>query len=109
MIVLSLTIIGTAYQNPTLTGIVRGGGNTKFVFYNDLIFMWGIVLPISVLAAFVFRWDPVIVFLCLKADQVLKCFVAIWEVNSYRWVRKVTRDEATERIAEELSGAEIES
>ena len=92
MIVLSVTIIGTAYQNPSLTGIVRGGGNTKFVFYNDLIFMWGIVLPASILAAFVFRLNPVIVFCCLKADQVLKCFVAIWQVNSYRWVRKVTRE-----------------
>ena len=109
MVVLSVTILGTAYQNPTLTGIVRGGGDTKFVFYNDLIFMWGIVLPMSILAAFVFRWDPVVVFICLKADQVLKCFVAIWEVNSYRWVRKVTRDEAAERIAEDLSGAEMES
>ena len=98
MIVLSLTVIGTAYQNPTLTGIVRGGGDTKFVFYNDLVFMWGIVLPMSALAAFVFLWDPVIVFCCLKADQVLKCFVAIWEVNSYRWVKQVTRGDAPERL-----------
>ncbi len=93
IMVLSVTLMGTAYQCPCLTGIVRGGGNTKFVFYNDLIFMWGIVLPMSLLAAFVFKWNPVWVFACLKADQVLKCFVAVWQVNSYHWVRKVTREE----------------
>lgn len=89
--VLCITVVGTAYQCACLTGIVRGGGNTKFVFYNDLIFMWGIVLPLSLLAAFVFHWPPVIVFFCLKCDQLLKCLVAIWQVNSYHWVKKVTR------------------
>ena len=89
--VLCVTVIGTAYQCACLAGIVRGGGNTKFVFYNDLIFMWGIVLPLSLLAAFVFHWPAVWVFFCLKCDQLLKCMVAVWQVNSYHWVRKVTR------------------
>lgn len=39
MAVLSVTIAGTAYQCSCLTGIVRDGGNTRFVFYNDLILM----------------------------------------------------------------------
>ena len=92
LLVLCVTVIGTAYQASCLTGIVRGGGNTKFVFYNDLIFMWGIVLPTSLLAAFVWHLNPVIVFCCLKCDQILKCAVAVWEVNSYHWVKKVARD-----------------
>ena len=52
MTILSVTVVGTAYQMPALTGIMRGGGDTKFVMINDLIFMWGIVLPISAMAAF---------------------------------------------------------
>lgn len=91
ILVLSLTIVGTSYQAPCLTGIVRGGGDTGFVFKNDLIFQWLIVLPISLLSAFVWHLDAVWVFLCLKSDQVLKCFVAIPVVNRFRWVRRVTR------------------
>lgn len=90
--VLSVTLVGTSYQVACLTGIVRGGGHTKFVFYNDLIFMWGIVLPLSLLGAFVWKLPPTVVFIFLKMDQILKCFVAVFEVNSYRWVRKLTRD-----------------
>ena len=93
LLVLSVTVIGSAYQASCLTGIVRGGGNTKFVFYNDLVFMWGIVLPLSTLAAFIWKLNPVIVFMFLKCDQILKCFVAMYEVNSYHWVKKVARDE----------------
>lgn len=89
--ILSITVIGTAYQVSCLTGIVRGGGNTKFVLYNDLIFMWGLVLPSALLCAFVFNLSPAIVFFCLKSDQLLKCIVAAWAVNRYRWVKKVTR------------------
>lgn len=92
MNVLSVSVVGTAYQCGCLTGIVRGGGNTRFVLYNDLIFQWGIVLPLSILAAFVWKLDPVIVFFCLKSDQLTKCLVAVWQVNSYHWVRKVTRE-----------------
>ena len=89
MAVLSVTVVGTAYQMACLTGIVRGGGDTKFVFINDLIFMWGIILPSSYLAAFVFGFPPVVIFACLKADQILKCFVAVVKVNRYRWMKKI--------------------
>ncbi len=63
--VLSVTAIGTSYQMACLTGIVRSGGDTRFVLINDLIFMWGIVLPSSAAAAFLLHLPPVIVFICL--------------------------------------------
>lgn len=92
MTVLSVTVIGSAYQAPCLSGIVRGGGHTKFVFYNDLVFQWGVVMILSFLAQFVWHLAPVWVFLCLKSDQILKCIVAAFEVNSYRWIRKLTHE-----------------
>ena len=56
--------------------------------------MWGLVLPLSFLGAFVWKLSPAIVFMFLKCDQILKCFVAVVEVNSYRWIKKLTRDTA---------------
>lgn len=89
--VLCITVIGTSYQCPSLTGIVRGGGDTRFVFFNDSIFMWGMVLPLSALAAFVFHWSPLAVFVILKSDQIAKCLVALPKVNRFRWIRQLTR------------------
>lgn len=71
-----------------LTGIVRGGGDTNFVFYNDIIFMWCIVLPCSFIAAFVLKLSPVLIFIVLKSDQIIKCLVAVVKVNRYRWIKK---------------------
>ena len=90
--VLAVTIIGTSYEAPALCGIVSGGGETSFVLKNDIIFMWLIVLPMSALSAFVFRFPVVVTFACLKADQILKCAVALVKVNSFNWVKTVTRD-----------------
>ena len=92
--VLSVTVIGTSYQMSCLCGIVRGGGDTRFVLYNDMIFMWGIVLPLSALAAFVLHLPPVVVFACLKSDQVTKCAVAVVKVNRFRWIKSLARAEA---------------
>ena len=46
------------------------------------------VLPLTALAAFVLHWPPVVVFACLKSDQITKCAVAVVKVNRYRWIRK---------------------
>ena len=92
--VLSVTVIGTSYQCACLTGIVTGGGDTKFVLINDLIHQWLIVIPSAFLSAFIFYWPLWITLLCLKSDQILKCFVAVIKVNRYKWIRKLTRDDA---------------
>lgn len=92
--ILCITCIGTSYQMPVLTGIVRGGGDSRFVLINDLISIWGIVLPLSFLAAFVFNLSPVVVVLCLNADQIFKCGAAAIKVNKFNWIKKLTRPEA---------------
>lgn len=91
ILVLCVTGFGTAYQMPTATGIIRGGGDGKFVMVNDIISIWGIVIPLSFLAAFVFRWPPVAVVICLNSDQVFKCGAAFIKCNRYRWMKKLTR------------------
>ena len=91
VLVLCITCIGTSYQMPVSCGIVRGGGDSKFVMINDLISLWGIVLPLLFLGAFVWHWHPVAVVACLNSDQVFKCIAASVKVNRYRWIKKLTR------------------
>lgn len=94
MLIQSVVLFTMSYQMPVNTGIIRGGGDTRFVMLLDLIGIWGIVMPVSLLAAFVWHLSPVIVIMCLNADQVFKCVPAFLRVNSYRWIRKLTRQEA---------------
>ena len=88
--VLAFTGAGMAYQMPTNTGIIRGGGDAKYVLRTDFISIWCIVLPISFLAAFVFHWPPVVVIACLNADQVFKGIPAVIKCNRFHWIKKLT-------------------
>lgn len=90
LIVLSVTAVGTAYQMPTNAGIIRGGGDAKHLLRLDIISIWGIVLPLSFLAAFVFKLPPVVVIACLNADQVFKAVPAFIKCNRFNWIRKLT-------------------
>jgi Na+-driven multidrug efflux pump len=56
----------------------------------DLISIWGIVLPLSFLAAFVFHWHPVAVIACLNADQIFKSLPAVIKCNRFNWIKRLT-------------------
>lgn len=92
MLIQSVVLVTMSYQMPVNTGIIRGGGDTKFVMIVDLISIWCIVLPLSFLAAFVWKLSPVIVIMLLNSDQVFKCIPAFIRVNTYKWVRRLTRE-----------------
>lgn len=89
--VLSVTMIGTCYQAACLAGLVRAGGDVGFVFKNDTIFVFLVVLPSAMLAAWLGA-PPWVVWACLKSDQILKCFVAVFKINSFNWMKNLTRD-----------------
>lgn len=88
--VLSVTFVGTSYQAASLFGLVKSGGDISFVFKNDTIFVFLVVLPSAMYAAHLgaSAW---IVYACLKCDQVLKCIVAFFKIRRYDWMKKLTR------------------
>lgn len=89
--VISVTIIGTCYQAACLFGLVKSGGDISFVFKNDTIFVFLVVLP----SAIVCQWlgaPAWVVFAALKCDQILKCFVALVKINRFNWMKNLTRD-----------------
>lgn len=91
MIIQSVVLFTMSYQMPVNTGIIRGGGDTRFVLWLDLISIWGVVMPLSLLGAFVWHWPPVAVIICLNADQCFKCVPAFLRVRGDRWIKRLTR------------------
>ena len=100
MAVIALTTVGTSYQMACDNGIIRGGGDTSFSARMNLISMWGIVVPLSAMAAFWWKSPPVAVFFLLKWDQLYKIIPVALRLYSWKWVKSVTRpDGAGEHAA----------
>ena len=93
--VLSITAAGTSYQMACLFGLVKSGGDVSFVFKMDTIFVFLVVLPSAFIAYFLGA-PPWVVFACLKCDQILKCIVAVVKINSFNWMKNLTRESEKE-------------
>ena len=94
--VLSVTLVGTCYQAACLFGLVKSGGDISFVFKNDFIFVFFVVLP-SAIAATALGAPAWVAFACLKCDQILKCFVAAVKINRFNWMKNLTRGKDSEQ------------
>ncbi len=92
ILVLCITLVGSAYEFPVSAGIIMGGGDTKYAFWVDTLFMWCFTIPLSALSAFVWNFPPLVTFIFLKADQILKCLPNAIKCNRYKWIRELTRD-----------------
>ena len=88
----SIVIMTMSYQMPVNIGIIRGGGDTKYVMILDFISIWLIVMPLSLYAAFGLKASAAVVVGCLNSDQVFKCIPAAIYVNFCNWQKKLTRN-----------------
>ncbi len=90
MTIQAVISIGMSFQMPEQTGIIRGGGDTRYSMISDIIYSWGVVVPLSLIVAFVFHAPFGVVVLCLNIDQLLKCITVTHKVRSWTWIRKLT-------------------
>ena len=90
MMIQAVVLLVTSYQMPVNTGIIRGGGDVRFVLYLDMAAIL-IFVPLAWMGGLVWHWPAIAVIICVNFDQFLKCFPAFIRVNSYRWVHKLTR------------------
>ena len=88
--VISVTFIGTCYQSACLTGLVKSGGDISYVFKLDLVFVFLVNLPLGLIATRL-GLAPWLVFGALKLDQLLKCAIAAVKINSFNWIKNLTR------------------
>ena len=93
LIILSITTVGSCYEFPCESGIIAGGGTTKYAPLVDNLFMWLWTIPASAISAFVFHVPPEVTFMILKSDQLFKCIPNSIVTNRYRWVRILTKDD----------------
>lgn len=91
MLIQAGVLLVTSYQMPVNTGIIRGGGDPRFIMYMDMISI-GVFIPLAMLGGMVWGWSAIAVIVCVNIDQLLKCIPAAIRVNGYKWVHKLTRE-----------------
>ncbi len=73
-----------------MVGILRGGGDAKFVRVNDILFLWTIAVPLGFLAGLVWNWPVPLVFFILKSDNLIKLVTSFIRIRQKKWIKNVT-------------------
>ena len=77
-------------MNSILTkGVLRAGGDTKFLMAGDILFLWVASVPLGALAGLVFHWPAFWVYTFLKIDQIIKCIWCYFRLKSGKWLKKI--------------------
>lgn len=80
--------------NSILTkGVLRGGGDTKFLMYADILFLWLVSVPLGILAGLVWKLPAFWIYFFMKADQIIKCIWCVWRLHSGKWIKVIKRAE----------------
>ncbi len=84
--------IGKSMNSTIIGGIFCAGGDSKFGFWCDTVVMWGIILPLSYVCAFVWHLHPIFLYAIISLDEIIKLPVALIRYRQYKWMNNITRN-----------------
>lgn len=91
MSIASILILIDSIGLVSIVGILRGGGDTKFAMYVDVLSLWLVSIPFGIIFAFVLHLPLVIVFIALRLDVIVKAIFCLFRLRNDKWITNVTR------------------
>lgn len=83
-------MVGKAVNCTVISGIFCAGGDTTFGFICDTVVMWGIIIPLAAIAAFLVKAPILVVFFILNLDEMIKLPMVYKHYIKYKWVKNLT-------------------
>lgn len=74
-----------------IVGILRAGGDTRFGMGLDLISLWAIGVPLSIIGGLVLHLPVHWVYLLVNTEELVKFIIGIQRVKSRRWIINLVR------------------
>lgn len=95
MYAVEFIVIFQCIQSVMTKGVLRGGGDTKFLMIADVLFLWIASIPLGYLSGLVWKLSPFFVYICLRIDYIIKSFWCLRRLSSGKWIKKAKLAEKT--------------
>lgn len=89
MLAIGFIVFFQAVNSILTKGVLRGGGDTKFLMLADILFLWAASVPLGALAGLYWRLSPFLIYTCLKIDQIIKAVWCVFRLHSRKWIKKI--------------------
>ena len=94
LLAVNITIIFSATQSVLTKGILRGGGDTRFLLIADIAFLWAVSVPLGYLTGIVLQLTPFVVYLSMRVDWIIKSIWCTIRLLRGKWLEnRVTTDD----------------
>lgn len=77
-----------AVQSVMTKGVLRGGGDTRFLMKADILFMWVVSIPLGAAGGLFLHWPAWAVMLALRIDYIIKSLWCVSRLMSGRWIHE---------------------
>ena len=84
----------------TSKGILRGGGDTRFLMIFDSILVWLFSLPLGALAGLVWHMTPFWVFFFLKIEYGMKGIICTIRFFTKKWIKVIRAEDTPAELTE---------
>lgn len=90
----SIMVVFQTMQSMLTKGVLRGGGDTRFLMIADIAFMWICSIPLGFLSAFVWHLNPFFIYILMKIDYIIKTVWCMIRLFRKKWIRTIAGDGA---------------
>ena len=86
---ITFIIVFQAMNSILTKGVLRAGGDTKFLMAGDILFLWVASIPLGALAGLVLHMSSFWIYTFLKIDQIIKCIWCYYRLRSGKWLKRI--------------------
>lgn len=90
LFVLSAVLWTRVFNAINVVGVLRGGGDTKFSMYMEILSIWGVGVPLAFLGGFYWKIPVYWVFALVSLEEVVKMAVGMYRMHSGKWIHNLT-------------------
>ena len=70
-------------------GVLRAGGDTRFLMVGDILFLWVASIPLGALTGLVFHWSSFWIYIMIKIEHIIKCVWCFFRLRSGKWLKRI--------------------
>lgn len=89
MMAVGVIVIFQSMNSILTKGVLRGGGDTKFLMLADILFLWVASIPLGYLAGLVWHLPAFWIYTFLKIDQFIKAVWCVFRLSSKKWIKRI--------------------